>query len=113
MDRGDRDEFLKHVDEAVKRVYACVKKWQNRYKRDLDTRFHRANLDFEAGYYVFLDSILQQKRFGKFTSPAVSPYRVITRYQRTFTIDRAGVTERVKRVRVNRFRARVTLSLIL
>ena len=102
MDRRDRHEFLKQLDEAIQKAYGRLKKSQKRYKRDFDARVRRANLDLEAGDYIFLDPTLQEKKLGKLTSPSVVPYRVIARDQRTFTIDRAGVTERVNRDRVTR-----------
>ena len=102
MDRRDRHELLKQLDEAIQKAFGRLKKSEKRYKLDFDTRARRANLDLEGGDCIFLDPTLQEKKLGKLTSPAVGPYRVIAREQRTFTMDRAGITERVNRDRVTR-----------
>ena len=74
MDKRDRHEFLRQLDEAIQKAYGRLKRSQKRQKRDFDTRVRRANLDLEAGDYIFLDPTLQEKKLGKLTSPAVGPY---------------------------------------
>ena len=86
MDRRERHEFLKQLDEAIQKADGRLKKSQKRYKRDFDTRVRRANLYIDADDYIFLYPTLQEKKQGKFTSPSVGPYHAIACDQRTFTI---------------------------
>ena len=73
MDRRDRHQLLQQLDVAMQKAYGRLEKSQKRYKRDFDTRVRRANLDLEAGDYIFLDPTLQERKLGKLTSPAVGP----------------------------------------
>ena len=50
MERRDRQEFLKQLDEAIQKPYGRLKKSQKRYKRDFDTRVRRSNAPREEAW---------------------------------------------------------------
>ena len=87
-----RHDFLVNLDTAIQRAYARLKKSQQRYRRDFDARVRRTNVDLKAGDYVFTDSSGGQGKTSKPGSPAVGPFCIIARDERTFTIDRGGQT---------------------
>ena len=97
-----RHEFLVNLDTAIQRAYVRLKKSQQRYKWDFDARVRRTNVDLKASDYVFIDSSGSQGKTSKLGPPAVGPFRIIARGERTFTIDRGGHTERVSYDRVTR-----------
>ena len=101
-DKATRHEFLVHLYTAIQRAYVRLKKSQQRYKRDFDARVRRTDVDLKASDYVFIDSSGGQGKTSKLGSPAVGPFRIIARDERTFTIDRGGHTERVSCDRVTR-----------
>lgn len=97
MDRKYWHELLKELEEAIQKAHGRLNTSQKSYKRDFDAQLRRANLDFEAGYYIFLDPTLQEKKNRKLMSLAVDTYRVIASDKLKFLIERAEVTERVNR----------------
>ena len=93
--RTHRAEFLKKLDETIQKAYGSLRRTQARYKRDFEKRVRRVNTRLKPGNYVYLDLTDGAKTSIKLASPAVGPYRVLANDQRTITIDRDGVTERV------------------
>ena len=93
--RTHRAAFLKKLDETIQKAYGSLRRTQARYKRDFDKRVRRVNTRLKPGNYVYLDPTDGGKTSNKLASPAGGPYRVLANDQRTITIDRDGVTERV------------------
>lgn len=98
MERQDRHEFLKELDEALHKAYRRFKKSQKMYKGDFGAKFRQASLGFSASHCLIFDPKLQDKSYGIIPplgiltgSSAVGPYLIIARDRRTFTIDRQGV----------------------
>ncbi|CDF38002.1 unnamed protein product [Chondrus crispus] len=93
--RSQRAEFLRTLDDTMKKAYASLRQTQARYKRDFDKRVRRIHARLKPRNYVYLNPADGAKTSNKLASPAVCPYRVLANDKRTITIDRDGVTERI------------------
>ena len=95
-DRGtQRAEFLETLDATIQKAYESLRRTQARYKSDFDKRVRRINARLKRGDYVYMNFTDRARTSNRLASPAVGPYRVLASDQRTITIDRDGVTQRV------------------
>ena len=95
-----QNDYVKRLDDSILHAYTRLLATQARYKRDFDKRIRTIRQRIKRGDYVYLDPTNGQSKTGKLRSPALGPYRVLRKDDRTYVIDRDGATERINADRV-------------
>ena len=90
-----RNDYVKRLDDSIQHAHTRLLATQARYKRDFDKGIRTIRQRIKRGDYVFLDPTGGQSKTGKLRSPAIGPYRVLRKDDRTYVIDRDGATERI------------------
>ena len=98
--QDQRNDYVKRLDDSIQHAYTRLLATQARYKRDFDKRIRTIRQRIKRGDYVYLDPTDGQSKTGKLRSPAIGPYRVLRKDDRTYVIDRDGATERINADRV-------------
>ena len=91
---------MRRLDDTIEHAYTRLLATQARYKRDFDKRIRKIKQRIRTGDYVYIDPTDGLSKTGKLQSPALGPFRVIRKDERTYVIDRNGATERVNADRV-------------
>ena len=95
-----RNDYVRRFDDSIQHVYTKLLATQAQYKRDFDKRIRRIRQRIKPGDYVYMDPTDGQSKTGKLRSPAIGPYRVLRKDDKTYVIDRDGAIERVNADRV-------------
>ena len=98
--QDQRNDYVKRLDDSIQRAYASLLATQARYKRDFDKQIRLIRPRIKRGDEVYLDPTDGQSKTGKLPSPAIGPYRVLRKDDRTYVIDRDGAIERTNAGRV-------------
>ena len=88
------------IDDSIQHAYSRLLATQARYKLDFDKRIRTIRQRIKPGDYVYMDPTDGQLKTGKLRSPAIGPYRVLRKDDRTYAIDRDGAIGRVNADRV-------------
>ena len=87
--KGIRERLRSHIHKVRKSVTLA----QRRYKRNNDALVRPVNKDVHAGDWVFVDGHARTKY--KLETRAAGPYKVLSRGERTFSLDIDGYPETV------------------
>ena len=98
--QDQRNDYVKRLDDTMQHAYTRLFSTQARYKRDFDKRIRTIRQRIKRGDYVYLDPTDGQSKTRKLRSPAIEPYRVLRKDDRTYGIDLHGATERINADRV-------------
>ena len=98
--RDAKADFIRRIENAIANAGENLRRVQERYKADFDSRVRRVNAKIAPGDYVYVDVTDGSRKLAKLETPAKGPYRVVSNDTRTMVIDRDGVIERVSADRV-------------
>ena len=94
-DPSARNKFPHRAREVMDKARAQLGETQARYKRDFDKRVRAVAHKPATGGYVYLDPYDGSKGKSKLQHNVEGPYRVLDVTDRTATVQRGGVAERV------------------
>ena len=95
-----RNDYVRRLDDTIEHAYTRLLATQARYKRDFDKRIRKIKQRIRSGDYVYIDPTDGLSKTGKLQLPALGPFRVIRKDERTYGIDSNGATERINADRV-------------
>ena len=98
--QDQQNDYVNRRDDSIQYAYTRLLATQARYKRDFDKQKRTIRQRIKRGDYVYLDPTDGQSKTGILRSPAIGPYRVLRKNNRTYVIDRDGATERINADRV-------------
>ena len=87
-----RNEYVRRLDDTIEHAYTRLVATQARYKRDFDKSIRKIKQRIRTGDYVYIDPMDGLSKTGKLQSPALGPFRVIRKDERTYIIDRNRTT---------------------
>ena len=95
-----RNDYVKRLEDSIQQAYTRFLATQAPYNRDFDKRIRTIRQRIKAGDYVCMDPTDGKSKTGKLRSPAIGPYRVLRKDDRTYVIDRDRAIERINADRV-------------
>ena len=94
-----RKDYVRRLNDKIEHLYTRLLATQFRYKRDFDKLERKIN---NNGYEpeITFKSTRQTDSRKRVQTPALGPFHVIRKDERTYEIDRNGATERINADRV-------------
>ena len=87
-----RNDYVRRLDDTMEHAYNLLLATQARYMRDFDKRIRNIKQRIRTGDYVYIDPTDELSKTGKLQSPALGPFYVIRKDERTYLFDRNGAT---------------------
>jgi len=91
--RGVREAIRARLCNHIDKVLLSLSVSQRRYKRSYDARVRLENKDIQEGDWVYVDSHARTKH--KLGTHTAGPHKVLSRGERTFSLDIGGYPEPV------------------
>ena len=87
-----RNDYVRQLEDTIEHAHTPILATQARYKLDFGKSTRKIKQRIRTGDYVYIDPTDGLSKMGKLQSPALGPFSVIRKDERTYIIDRNGTT---------------------